>query len=285
MSPKFGFSTVVLTVVFVIVSCGWSHDSYAQGLVQDSVQELDTKVTETLDSLQTEIQRANDLVATAAWATTERPQRQADVIAEVGQATCCPNCCEAAEGCDGCEGVCPATQKFSNAPCPFAVREVPQSNMGFIQNQYAESQSQQICEDLAETMTECLSDSQIPLDARRRILASTMKLLVRNAELEAQAEIAQIQLKHEREMAATRENLIQLQARMSATGEVKNWMGPLYTNLNQTQQSMNNVMTNLQLVNRTLRLLENEKHASMRVQANQPLPAQLVPRTQPAQRP
>lgn len=282
MSQKFGFSTVVLTVGFFSVLCGWSHET----LAQFTTQELNSKVAETLDSLEVEIQRADERVSTAAWTTLERPHWQSNEAASVAdQPRCCPNCCKATEGCDGCEGICPATQKFSNAPCPYATRAVPPTPNGFIQNQYAESPSQKICEDLAETMTECLSDSQIPVDARRRILASTMKLLVRNAELESQAEVAQLQLQHERELAATRENLIQLQARMSASGEVKNWMGPLYTNLNQTQQSINNVMTNLQLVNRTLRLLENEKNATKRRQANQPLPAQMVPQPQVNPRP
>lgn len=280
MSRSFGFS-VVLTVVCIFVLNGWSQDMFAQV----SEQDLDAKVTETLDSLQAEIQRANARIATAAWTRLDQPQKLTNEAVQADQPQCCPNCCESNEGCDGCDGVCPASQKLNNLPCPFAIREQPQPQIAFIQNRYAEPPSRQICDDLAETMAECMSDAQIPLDVRRRILASTMKLLVRNAELEAQAEVAQLQLKHEREMAATRENLIQLQTRMSATGEVKNWMGPLYTNLNQTQQSLNNVMTNLQLVNRSLRLLENEKNESMRKQANQPLPSQFVPMTQPVPRP
>lgn len=259
----------------------------------------------------------NDAWVTEHWARSEQTGTEKDAwVAEnwvrreqtgTEKGECCPGCCPAdcggQQGCEGCRGNCPATQKIANAECPYAAHEamfagnqivagnhIVAGNQAVagnqvIKNQFVDSTSQQMCDDLAETMAECLSDSQIPMDSRRRIIASTMKLLVRNAELEAQAEVARLQLKHEREMALTRENLIQLQARMSAAGEVKTWMGPLYTNLNQTQQSMNNVMTNLQLVNRTLRLLENEKNAAKRRQANQPLPAQLVPQTQPAAQP
>ena len=287
MSRKFSLLTVVFTVGFFSVLCGWSHDTFAQV----SAQELDAKVAHTLESLQTEIQQVDEGIATAAWTTAEQPQRWSSGMVSVDreeccpeQGECCPACCEGASGCDGCDGICPARQ-VRDANRTFDVRELPPASNGFIQNHYAESASQQLCEDLAETMAECLSDSQIPAESRRRILATSMKLLVRNAELESQAEVARLQLEHERELAATRENLVQLQARMSAVGEVKSWMGPLYTNLNQTQQSMSNVMTNLQLVNRTLRLLENEKNVAKRKQANQPLPAQMVPQAQPGPRP
>ncbi len=159
---------------------------------------------------------------------------------------------------------------------------------GFIQNQHLESSAYRHCDDLADTMSDCLADSNMSPDSRRRILETTMKLLVRNAELESQVQVARLQLEHERELSSMRGEVAHLRAQISAVGEIKTWMGPLYTNQNQSQQQMNNLMTNLQLVNRTLRMLEKEKDDSSRMQANQPLPAQLiVPQTQPlrSQRP
>lgn len=154
---------------------------------------------------------------------------------------------------------------------------------GFIQNKHFESPAYGLCDELAATMSECLADSSMSEESRRRILETTMKLLVRNAELEAHAEMSRLQLQHERELSAMKGDLMHLQAQITAVGEIKTWMGPLYTNQNQTQQQMNNLMTNLQLVNRTLRLLEKEKDVSKRMQANRPLPSQFVPSTQPQQ--
>ena len=174
-------------------------------------------------------------------------------------------------------------------PLPLVTNSPPVSqptyktNHGFIQNEHFVSPSFRYCDELAETMAECLADSNISQESRRRILGTTMKLLVRNAELESQTQVAQLQLKHERELAALKGDLMHVQAQLSSVGEIKNWMGPLYTNQNQTQQQMNNLMTNLQLVNRTLRLLEKEKESVNRMQANQPLPAKLITPQPPSQ--
>lgn len=229
----------------------------------------------------------------------------------------CPACKETCpvckEQCPDCNVQCPASKEQCPAcpakwaevqdslptaekPCPlvaqgFAVGTPmpddgrPRLTAGFIQNEHATLPSYRLCSELADTLSESLADPNIPSESRRRILESTLKLLVRNAELESQAEVAILKLKHERELAVVREQQAMLQSQIAQTSGLKQWMAPLYANQNQTQQQMQNVMTNLQLVDRTLRLLEKEKSGVQLPLVNQPNrynqpPARM---TQPAQ--
>ena len=103
-----------------------------------------------------------------------------------------------------------------------------------------------------------------------------MKLLVLNANLEAKAEIAQMQLVHEREVALIRGHMYQLQGQMATIGEVQQWMAPVYNRQNQTQQQMQNLQSGLQLINQSMRSMARGNTPQPAMQSNQP-PSNSIP--------
>lgn len=143
-------------------------------------------------------------------------------------------------------------------------------------NPYFHKETENQCGEIADSLAKSLADSNISTESRQEILAATMKLLVRNAELEARAEVAMLKLQHEREMAQLRSEVAEHQTYASQIGEIKNWMGPIYANQNQTQRQFQGLMTNLQLINRTLRLLEQEKQ-TQQLHLTQPAPVNNYP--------
>ena len=138
-------------------------------------------------------------------------------------------------------------------------------------------QTGQRCEDLADNLANSLADPNISTESRREILAATMKLMVRNAELEARAEIASLKLEHQQELSQLRNQVAEFQTYATQIGEIKNWMAPIYANQNQTQRQFQTLTNDLQIINRTLRLLEQEKRSQQLLLTNQPRRATSIP--------
>jgi hypothetical protein len=270
--------------MLVVGALGLNGMTTTCAIAQQSPAELELHVTRTLDQLQGEF-TTDSPIANAEFAVEEKVPPACPAM-PTGEFASHPSCdCDPTDA-DGpfCCPACPAAR--AQLDNHVVTADGNPSQQGFVRNEHFNAPEFQMCDELAETMASCLADANIPQDTRRQILQTSMKLLVRNAQLESQARVAQIQLEHERELAVVRGNMLQLQAQMASTGEIKTWIGPLYSNQNQTQQQMNNLMTNLQLVNRTLRLLEKEKEAAERMQANQPLPSGFaVPQPVRQQRP
>lgn len=191
------------------------------------------------------------------------------------------------------EEMCPAVARAKKdadaSPCPFGdacqgqcATEMPDSGYARLRlppapapksqcdNAQCTECEQDHCAELAATLSDSLSDSNIHPQARRDILDATMKLLVINANLEAKAEIAQMQLVHEREVALIRGHMYQLQGQMATIGEVQQWMAPLYTRQNQTQQQMQNLESGLQLINQSMRSMARENTPQPAMQSRQP---------------
>lgn len=274
------FSTLATVVVFSVVSC-LSGLALAQLPAQLTAKILEGDASARVASMVDSIPPGKAQLRPAPPCRATQSETRSQLCPKLGDCDK-PGCEDCKEACPGCSAAKDTLTRLPRlvALSPRTHSESQPQNRGFVQNMHVLPPSYKVCSELAQTMANCLADSNIDPESRRQILESSMKLLVRNAELEAQAEVARMKLEHEREMSVMRGNLLQLQSQMAATGEIKSWMGPIYTNQNQTQQQMSNLMTNLQLINRTLRLLEKEKESSYRMQANQPLPARLVPQTQ-----
>ena len=119
-------------------------------------------------------------------------------------------------------------------------------------------------EEIADLLASGLADPNIEPESRRTILSATMKLMVRNAELEV------LNLQQEREVAQLRGEMTRLQTYANQMEEVKNLLGPLYTAQNtKAQEQFKSLLTNLQLIDRTLRLLE-KKEQNQQLQLTQP---------------
>ena len=179
----------------------------------------------------------------------------------------CPDCerCPADRELRMPESVSPALPHEASWAVATLFDEQPQANPYFLRETGNE------CEEITDALARSLADPNISTESRQEILAATMKLLVRNSELEARAEVAMLKLQHEREMANLRNEVAEHQNYATQIGEIKNWMGPIYANQNQTQRQFQSLMTNLQLINRTLRLLEQEKQ-TQQLQLTQPAP-------------
>ena len=184
----------------------------------------------------------------------------------------CPHCerCPADRELVMPESVSPTLPHEASWAVATLFEEQPQPNP------YFRKETENQCGEIADSLAKSLADSNISTESRQEILAATMKLMVRNAELEARAEVATLKLQHEREMAQLRSEVAEHQTYATQIGEIKNWMGPIYANQNQTQRQFQGLMTNLQLINRTLRLLEQEKQ-TQQLHLTQPAPANNYP--------
>lgn len=114
------------------------------------------------------------------------------------------------------------------------------------------------CKDMAELLCTTLNGSEMGEPAMQKVIEKAMMLVARNAQSESQIAMAQMQAKHEQEKAEMRGQLVQLSTQIHTVNDLRNWIGPLYTNQNRTIQHMQMMSASSYALNRTLSLLEKQ---------------------------
>ena len=94
--------------------------------------------------------------------------------------------------------------------------------------------------------------------AMRRVIGKAMMLVAKNAQSESLIAMAEMQAKHEEEKAAMRGQLVQLSTQVHTVNDLRNWIGPLYSNQNRTIQHIQMMSASSNALNRTLSLLEKQ---------------------------
>ena len=100
----------------------------------------------------------------------------------------------------------------------------------------------------------CISSTE----EAQQAIASCLKMVAKSAEHQARTELVQKELEHEKAMAVLRGQLLQQQAQATTISQLKNWLGPMYTNPNRAIKQLDLLGFNSNSLNRTLSLLEKQ---------------------------
>ncbi len=114
------------------------------------------------------------------------------------------------------------------------------------------------CKDLAELLCTTIHGNDMSEPAMRRAIEKAMMLVARNAKSESLIEMANMEAKHRDEQASLRGQLLQLSTQVHTVNDLRNWIGPLYTNQNRTIQHLQLMSASSNTLNRTLSLLEKQ---------------------------
>ena len=116
----------------------------------------------------------------------------------------------------------------------------------------------EFCGNLAELLRVALKNENMDEQSSKQVIENAMSLVEKNALAEADAKISEMKLKHEKELAAFRGQILQMSTQITTAENFKNWMGPLYTNQNRTIQQIQMLAYSANTINRTLNLLEKQ---------------------------
>lgn len=126
-------------------------------------------------------------------------------------------------------------------PIP-ASTETGEQNVSFEENMPAEKAPQKSVDsidDCCRELTEMISgnlDSEISLDAKKRMIETALKMVARNVALKAEAKITKLKADHALQMARMQGQMGQMRSSASAADQINRVAGPLSTLLNRNYQ-------------------------------------------------
>ncbi len=102
------------------------------------------------------------------------------------------------------------------------------------------------------------SQAQDQLATRQQAIESAMLMVAETAAAKAEAKIAKLEAAHQASIYRLQTQLNEMAAQSNAVGQLREWLGPIYTNQNRNYQQMQLVAANNATMNRTLSLLEKQ---------------------------
>lgn len=114
------------------------------------------------------------------------------------------------------------------------------------------------CRDMADLLCASLEGKGMDDQQMRRAVDKALTLVSKHAKSESLTEMAKLQSIHEQEMASMRGQVLQLSTQVHTVNDLRNWIGPLYTNQNRTIQHIQMMSASSNALNRTLALLEKQ---------------------------
>ncbi len=116
----------------------------------------------------------------------------------------------------------------------------------------------EFCCQVAELLRVALKNKNLDDPSSREVIESALALVAKNAQTEANTQIAELKIEHEKEMASMRGQAVQMSTQHNNAENLKNWLGPLYTNQNRAIQQIQMLAYSSNAINRTLTLLEKQ---------------------------
>ena len=111
---------------------------------------------------------------------------------------------------------------------------------------------------LAKLLSEALKDRDLSEASSQKIIESCLAMASRNSQMESVAQMSSMQVDYERQIAEMRREMTQMSAQLGAMGELKNWLGPIYSNQNRAMHQMQMMTQSSGTLNRILAMLEKQ---------------------------
>ena len=174
---------------------------------------------------------------------------------------CCKGCCHGSAGCKSGVAVCPHLAHPDSHPlaCSYEVRNtdviprVPnvedyatpdvfddEDLINTLQPQQVtlEKGIDKYCHQMAKLLSDTLSSDTLEASQKTAAIQSAMELAVINAQIAAEAKIAQLKAAHESEIAILRGRLLQYSYIESNQQKLYQWLSPIYSNVNRNFQQI-----------------------------------------------
>ncbi len=127
------------------------------------------------------------------------------------------------------------------------------------------------CQLMAKLLAIAIQDQAQSDDARRQVIEAALLMIAETSEAKAQAKIARLEASHQKQLTDLRSQLEQSNPPSSSVSQIREWLGPIYTNQNRNFHQLQTMAANGQSLNRQVGLLERKIDA-----VNQSLPAQTI---------
>ena len=136
---------------------------------------------------------------------------------------------------------------------------------------------QKYCRQMAALLAVSLRTSSASEDGDRSVelqqkaIEAAMLMVAETAEANSHVKIAELEATHQETVSSLQVQINQLSAGATSVSQLREWLGPIYTNQNRNYQQMQLVSANNATMNRTLSLLEkqieraNEKQQSQTI--------------------
>jgi len=114
------------------------------------------------------------------------------------------------------------------------------------------------CDQMAKLLSDTLSSDSLKGSQKTAAIKSAMKLAVVNAQIAAEAKIAQIKAGHESELAIMRGRLMQYSYIESNQQKLFQWLSPIYSNVNRNFQQIDKMAESSTQLKRCLDIIQTQ---------------------------
>lgn len=114
------------------------------------------------------------------------------------------------------------------------------------------------CGQMAKLLSDTLQSPSLNSDQKTAAIESAMQLAVVNAQIAAEAKIAQMKAAHESELAVMRGRLLQYSYIESNQHKLYQWLSPIYSNVNRNFQQIQKMAENSAQLNRGVSNLQSQ---------------------------
>jgi len=134
------------------------------------------------------------------------------------------------------------------------------------------------CDHMATLLSDTLSSADIDKSQKAAAIKSAMQLAVINAQIAAEAKIAQMKAAHQSEMAVMRGRLLQYSYIESNQQKLYQWLSPIYSNVNRNFQRMEKIAESSTQLKSCLDIIQTQLQADQTAKGNNQL---MVTRREP----
>ena len=114
------------------------------------------------------------------------------------------------------------------------------------------------CDQMSKLLSDTLSANNLNGPEKTAAINSAMKLAVMNAQIAAEAKIAQIKASHESELAIMRGRLLQYSYIESNQRKLFQWLSPIYSNVNRNFQQIEKMADSSNQLKRCLEIIQSQ---------------------------
>ena len=155
--------------------------------------------------------------------------------------------------------ICTGGSKLETGPCCQACRPKSAEDM------------KSHCQLMAKLLAIAIQDQEQSNDARRQVIEAALMMIAETSEAKAQLKIAKLEATHQKQLSELRSELKKSNSPPSSVSQIREWLGPVYTNQNRNFHQLQTMAADNQSLSQKVGLLERKIDA-----VNQSLPPRTI---------
>ena len=116
---------------------------------------------------------------------------------------------------------------------------------------------------MAKLLTAALQDREQSQDAQRKVIEGALMMIAETSEAKAQARIALLEANYQKQLTNLHNRLKKSAPPTNSFSQIREWLGPIYTNQNRNFHQMKTIAANSANLSRTVGLLQKKIEAKL----------------------